>query len=200
MPQWGSPTSSFDQHQGNRSLAIDQELVRESRAQVGYVLDCTDHFVKGTINTSAKANSHLPPVHTMLPRASAQDSCPLDKLLLDFLLKTQRLAASGVSSKDLAGPAYPNWNVMVNPNTSRYSPHMLSKVFTDILLTFPDLSDPPVQVAIVFIMFLVMRWQIDPTRENYERIPEWIRPRPEQIFVYHPHWLDYLPWYVGLRR
>jgi Domain of unknown function (DUF3425) len=115
--------------------------------------------------------------------------------MMDFLIKTQRLAASGVSVKELSGPAYPSWNIMLNPKT-RHTPHLLSKVFTDILNTFPDLNKLPEQVAVVFIMFLVMRWQVEPTKENYDRIPEWVRPRPEQLFISHPHWLDYIPWYV----
>ena len=43
-------------------------------------------------------------------------------------------------------------------------------------------------------MFLIMRWQISPTQENYDRLPEWITPRPSQLFNVHPAWIDYLPW------
>jgi len=42
-------------------------------------------------------------------------------------------------------------------------------------------------------MFLVIRWLAEPTAENYALIPEWITPRPSQLFAAHPHWLDYLP-------
>jgi len=42
-------------------------------------------------------------------------------------------------------------------------------------------------------MYLVIRWHVEPTRANYELIPEWITPRPAQLFTAHPHWLDYLP-------
>lgn len=43
-------------------------------------------------------------------------------------------------------------------------------------------------------MFLVMRWQIAPTQENSDRLPEWMTPRPSQLFIPHPPWIDYLPW------
>lgn len=39
-----------------------------------------------------------------------------------------------------------------------------------------------------------MRWQIAPTQENYERLPDWMTPRPSQLFTAHPAWMDYLPW------
>jgi hypothetical protein len=90
---------------------------------------------------------------------------------------------------------YPNFNALLDRGTSHYS-HPLSKVFTDILRTFPDLSNLPEQVAVVYIMFLVMRWCIEPTKANYDRLPEWVRPIPSQLFTEHPAWLDYLPWYV----
>lgn len=45
----------------------------------------------------------------------------------------------------------------------------------------------------MYIMFLVMRWVVEPTRANYELLPEWITPRPSQLFTPHPHWLDYQP-------
>ena len=64
----------------------------------------------------------------------------------------------------------------------------------DILHTFPDIVHLPEQVGVVYIMFLVLRWQIEPTQENYERMPEWVMPRPPQLLTPHPQWMDYLPW------
>jgi len=82
---------------------------------------------------------------------------------------------------------------MMNPGSAAHS-HPLSKVFTDILATFPDISTLPEQVAVHYIMFLLMRWQVEPSRGNYERLPEWMTPRPSQLFTPHPAWMDYLPW------
>ena len=43
-------------------------------------------------------------------------------------------------------------------------------------------------------MFLITRWEVEPTKENYERLPEWVRPLPSALFTPHPCWLDYLPY------
>jgi hypothetical protein len=43
-------------------------------------------------------------------------------------------------------------------------------------------------------MFLIMRWQISPTQENYDRLPDWVTPRASQLFTPHPAWIDHLPW------
>jgi hypothetical protein len=43
-------------------------------------------------------------------------------------------------------------------------------------------------------MFLIMRWQISPTQENYDRLPDWVAPRASQLFTPHPAWIDHVPW------
>ncbi|KAF4821222.1 hypothetical protein CGCTS75_v011149 [Colletotrichum tropicale] len=119
-------------------------------------------------------------------------TCPLDSLLLDFLHERRQRAADGLSAHEVIGPRYPSVLSLLNPANSKYS-HPLSKVFTDILATFPDLSALPQRVAVLYIMFLIMRWQISPTQENFERLPDWVRPRPSQLFTEHPAWIDHVP-------
>ncbi|KAF2011451.1 hypothetical protein BU24DRAFT_397981 [Aaosphaeria arxii CBS 175.79] len=130
--------------------------------------------------------------YQILPR-NVPPTCPLDVIMLDFLNDRQARAAEGVPLKTLVGPMYPNFTSLVYPDRCVDS-HPLSKLFTDILRTFPDICGIPEQVAIVFIMFLIMRWQIEPSQENYDRIPDWVSPRPSQLFVSHPAWFDHIPW------
>ncbi|KAF2087916.1 hypothetical protein K490DRAFT_40856 [Saccharata proteae CBS 121410] len=130
--------------------------------------------------------------HNTLPR-SIDPTCPLDSLLLDFLTERCARAAEGVPMKTLIGPAYPDFSSLLQPDRALQA-HPLSKVFTDILRTFPDISALPEKVAVLYTMFLLMRWQIEPTQENYERLPDWMTPRPTQLFTPHPVWHDYLPW------
>jgi hypothetical protein len=127
------------------------------------------------------------------PIRNGPPTCPLDSLLLDFLHERQQQAADGVATPKLVGPAYPSVSSLLNPARSLNS-HPLSKVFTDILGTFPDLSTLPEKVAVLYIMFLIMRWQISPTQENYDRLPDWVAPRASQLFTPHPAWIDHLPW------
>jgi len=126
------------------------------------------------------------------PIRNGPPTCPLDNILLDFLHERQQQAAEGVATPKLVGPAYPSVSSLLNPSKAATS-HPLSKVFTDILATFPDLSTLPEKVATLYFMFLIMRWQISPTQENYDRLPEWLTPRPSQLFTSHPAWIDHLP-------
>ncbi|KAL1862310.1 hypothetical protein Plec18167_000901 [Paecilomyces lecythidis] len=127
------------------------------------------------------------------PIRNVPPTCPLDSVLLNFLSERQRQAAEGVSGQRLVGPPYPSITSLLNPEKSVFS-HPISKVFTDVLRAFPDIASLPEQVAVLYVMFLLMRWQIYPTQQNYERLPEWLTPRPSQLFTPHPAWVDYLPW------
>ncbi|KAK6825141.1 hypothetical protein PG987_012635 [Apiospora arundinis] len=119
-------------------------------------------------------------------------TCPLDSLLLDFLHERRQRAAEGVSTHEIVGPRYPSVSSLLNPSNSAYS-HPLSKVFTDILATFPGICGLPERVAVLYVMFLVMRWQISPSKENYDLLPPWARPQPSQVYISHPAWIDHLP-------
>lgn len=126
------------------------------------------------------------------PVKNCNPTCPLDVLLLDFLAERQQRAAEGLSVAQVVGPPYPSVSSLLNPSNSGLS-HPLSKVFTDILKTFPDLSGIPESVAVLYIMFLFMRWQISPTQENFDRLPDWMKPSEDQINTPHPAWIDHVP-------
>lgn len=124
------------------------------------------------------------------PIKNCPPTCPLDSLLLDFLHERRQRAAEGLPTQEIIGPGYPSVSSLLNPMKDS---HPLSKVFIDILQTFPDISMLPERVAVLYVMFLLMRWQIHPSQENYERLPEFVRPLPGQLYTPHPAWLDSLP-------
>ncbi|KAG6138334.1 hypothetical protein E4U28_004267 [Claviceps purpurea] len=134
-----------------------------------------------------------------LPIKNSESSCPLDTILLNFLSERRQRIAEGLPMHEVIGPRYPSVSSLLNPANSIYS-HPLSKIFTDVLARFPDISRLPERIAVLYVMFLVMRWQISPTRENYERLPSWMRPQPSQIECPHPAWVDYVPFPVMRER
>jgi uncharacterized coiled-coil protein SlyX len=132
------------------------------------------------------------PLHRRLP-LNTEPTCTLDNILTGFEAERRRAAQTGTSTASLVGPSYPSISSLLNPSRASNS-HPLSKVFTDILGKFPSISDVPEQIAVLYIMFLVMRWHIAPTQDNYERLPEWARPVRSQLEIPHPAWIDHLPW------
>lgn len=129
---------------------------------------------------------------TTLPK-NCTPTCPLDSILLNFLQARRRDAGSGGSSNSLTNPAYPSVSSLLNP-TGNFQVDPLSRLMADIISKFPNISGLPEQTAVLYIMFVVMRWQLHPTAENYEKIPDWMTPRPSQLFTSHPAWIDHLPW------
>lgn len=132
----------------------------------------------------ALSDSHSTPIKNCAP------TCPLDSLLLDFLNERRQRAAEGFPSHEIIGPRYPSVSSLLNPMRET---HPLSKVFIDILHTFPNISQLPERVAVLYVMFLIMRWQIDPSQDNYDRLPDFVRPLESQFHNPHPAWLDHLP-------
>ncbi|KAE8873016.1 hypothetical protein PTNB73_02167 [Pyrenophora teres f. teres] len=198
----GSPGPHFEQ---SRTPNIQSEMPFDERLGVDFLLDNAQPRALDPnlpppqqprpSNVSSSRHAQYAPdmvPHLTLPR-NLPATCPLDVILLDFLQDRQNRAAEGVPLKTLVGPTYPNFTCLAYPHRLVES-HPLSKLFTDILRTFPDICGTPEQVAIVFIMFLVMRWQIEPTQDNYDRLPHWATPRPSQLFTAHPLWIDHLPW------
>lgn len=148
------------------------------------------------IDTGDAASGPVP--RYAAPLRTCASTCPLDSLLLDFLNERRQRAAEGHPVQEVIGPRYPSVSSLLNPAQSAYS-HPLSRVFTDILAKFPDISGLPERVAVLYIMFLDMRWQVSPTKENYERLPPWMRPLKCQITTPHPAWIDHLP-FPGMRE
>ncbi|OAP57556.1 hypothetical protein AYL99_08294 [Fonsecaea erecta] len=158
------------------------------------------HTSPFNLNSPYPALSPTMPDQLQLPTASwsvlpknSPPTCPLDSLLLKFLQSRQREPVGGANALPTT-PSYPSVSSLLNPSAPRRSIDELSQLMTDIISKFPNISELPDQVATLFIMFTQMRWQIHPTKENYERVPEWFRPTPAQIFHAHPAWMDHIPW------
>jgi hypothetical protein len=92
----------------------------------------------------------------MCPTRNTPSTCPIDSILLEFLSSRQNLAAQGEPSAVVVGPPYPSVSSLLNPE-KKIKAHPLTRVFTDILGSFEMLSKLPEQVAVLYVMFLVMR-------------------------------------------
>ena len=133
------------------------------------------------------------PPWTQLPK-NVPATCPLDGLLLNFR-DSRRQEAAGDSSGAIFNPAYPSVSSLLNPSGGggRF-PDPLSQLMADIISKFPNICNLPEQTAVLYCMFINMRWHINPSKENFERLVEWMRPTPAQIYTPHPAWIDHIPW------
>lgn len=135
----------------------------------------------------AEREAHSAPIRNCSP------TNPLDHVLLACIHEGQQQAQEGIPISKIVGPSYPCVSSFLN-HSKAANPHPFSKVFTEILGIYPNISTVPEKLAALHIMFLLMRWQISSTQENYDRLPDWMTPRPSQLFTAHPAWIDHLPW------
>lgn len=52
----------------------------------------------------------------------------------------------------------------------------------------------PEKLASFMCMYRFVQWQISPTYSTYKRLHEWQAPRPSQLMIPHPAWMDLPPW------
>ncbi|KAI9889436.1 MAG: hypothetical protein M1814_005299 [Vezdaea aestivalis] len=130
---------------------------------------------------------YLAAVKTLAP------SCILDNVMLDYLDRARAQLRNGRPILEVIGPRYPDiTSIVYNKTTERT--HSLSEMLSSMINTFPDVSDLPERICTIYMMYILFQWQINPTRESYERMPDWLAPRPSQLFTVHPAWIDNLPW------
>ncbi|KAK5131643.1 hypothetical protein LTR08_000770 [Meristemomyces frigidus] len=182
-----TPASMQPQHNGER-------------LGVSFLLDPTQRAKTSSPSSQqafASPQAHhtaSPPLYAKLPNNSAQ-TCPLDALLGDFVATCRQQLATGVSMHEVLGPEYPSFAALHAADTpQRHHCHPVSALLIDILSKFPSISALPERVAVLYTMFLTMRWLICPCEGCYERLPEWVRPVTEQLEKPHAPWVDMLPW------
>ncbi|KAF2398592.1 hypothetical protein EJ06DRAFT_557825 [Trichodelitschia bisporula] len=56
-----------------------------------------------------------------------------------------------------------------------------------------QLETEPEDVAVMYMGYLLLKWMAAPSAENYQRMPECLRPLPIQIFKAHSFWKDFVP-------
>lgn len=156
-------------------------LLRQSRQNSGEQ-QLQQYSMEGS--PSMNPLNHQLPMHTLSPpQSSGEDgipgyaypprnlvqTCPLDGLLLKFLSDQRERALQGVPIPELIGPLYPSFRALIDPIASEKS-HPLSRVFTDMLGKFPDISTLPEQVAILYVFGLLPDYLHQPARTDLSQV------------------------------
>jgi len=168
------------------------------RLGLNFLLGSTQHG-KGSLNghtatVKGGAPPALQPLYPSLP-TNSRPSCPLDGLLLDFIDEARQELAAGVSMEEVIGPEYPSLTPFYDPNPVHLQNlHPLSALLVNMRVELRDIKTVPENVAVYYITFLLMRWWICPCEERYARLPEWIRPLPEQLECAHARRTDIIAW------
>ena len=128
----------------------------------------------------------LPPWE--LPLRLVPPTGPVDSILIGLLQRQRGLAISGNPREIVIGPYSPSLKALLNPEQSN-SVHPIASVITS-LLHRTALRGLPEKVAALFVINHLCQWQILPTEETYNNLPEWHVPRASQLLKPHPIWVD----------
>ncbi|KAJ6256758.1 hypothetical protein Dda_8625 [Drechslerella dactyloides] len=168
-----------------RRVSGAQSLLTSSPSSTVYSIPSVQY--PGTY--CVRANGHWEVMPRHLP-----PTCILDRVYLEFLEEQARLhRMNGTPLSVLAGPPQPDVTFIVSPG-SRPPRNGLTQVMSAIVDTFGDLVQLPERLAIVYVLYIWMRWAINPTQESYDNMPEYVKPRPSQLFTARPIWFDHMPW------
>ncbi|CAG8975273.1 hypothetical protein HYALB_00007974 [Hymenoscyphus albidus] len=111
---------------------------------------------------------------------------PVDAILIGLLQRQRRLALEGVTGDELIGPPVPSVQALLHPTRSN-EVHPVSSVISN-LLQRTTLRGVPEKVAVLFLIYRITQWQISPSQETYNNLPDWFLPRSSQLVTRHPMW------------
>ncbi|KIV98704.1 uncharacterized protein PV09_09531 [Verruconis gallopava] len=136
------------------------------------------------------------PVWCTTPKHIAP-TCRLDQVVADLIQSRRSYELTGGNIPEFQERPFPSIPSLLNPIKEADRSPVTSSIVTNIIrvMTVPAVeSNLPEQIAILYFMSSVIRWQISPTEANYNSMPAWLRPTPSQIAVPHPIWLDLIVW------
>jgi hypothetical protein len=122
----------------------------------------------------------------------------VDQLMFSMIHSQRHLAVTlELTGEDLLGPSLPSVNLLFNqPESSKKKPSNLTEVMArySAVLSRQGFALIPEKLAYFMCMYRFVQWQISPNYETYQKLHEWQAPRPLQLMVPHPAWMDFPPW------
>lgn len=151
-------------------------------------------------STTTTAWQSQPSVHCWQFSFSTKLKQPVtyvDSLMLS-IIQTQRNMArtSELTGQGTVGSGFPSVHVLFNQPGPAKPPSCLTEVMERYaaVLSTRGFALIPEKLASFICMFRFIQWQISPTLSNYKMLKDWQAPRPSQLEVPHPAWMDLIPW------
>lgn len=150
-------------------------------------------FYPGVYSQSVATTSFLnqPSLHAYeIPLRYAPPTNIVDNLLISVVQTQRRQILEGTSSAVATSPqlgALLKTKVHSSTATEPIS-QQLSRLICDYSIPM-RLAE---SAACFYVMHKLLQWQIRPTSETYNAVPEWARPRACQLVTPHPVWASYI--------
>lgn len=122
----------------------------------------------------------------------------VDQLMMSVIHSQRHLAMTAqITGEELIGPNFPSVGVLFDwPAGSEKKPSNLTEVMArySAVLSTRGFQLVPEKLASFMCMYRFVQWQISPNYQTYQRLHEWQAPRPAQLMISHPAWMDLPPW------
>ncbi|KAF4988983.1 hypothetical protein FGRMN_9419 [Fusarium graminum] len=128
----------------------------------------------------------------MMPSTNGHGVDSVTKAWADTLREARQLIIEGANPDDLTG-TFPCVAALFDQSEYEGAP-MISKWAARFIYSARRQDYVFTSVAAVWLVWTVMRWQINPTPETYADMPDWLRPTELQVFVPHIDMLDCISW------
>lgn len=122
----------------------------------------------------------------------------VDQLMFSVIHSQRHLAMSAdLTGDELLGPSFPSVHALFNqPGPIEKNPSKISDVMEkySAVLSNRGFALIPEKLASFMCMYRFVQWQISPNYQTYQTLHEWQAPRPSQLTIPHPAWMDLPPW------
>ncbi|KAF2014186.1 hypothetical protein BU24DRAFT_423217 [Aaosphaeria arxii CBS 175.79] len=138
------------------------------------------------------ANSPTRPIWERLP-LHVNATCRLDEVILDLIRTTRQREQHTGPIPELTGPSFPSIKSLLNPEQESTNNSISNAIGQHgrITMRLPRITE---KVAAMYLICTYLRWLISPNKQNYEAIPEFLRPVESQLTIPHPVWIDVMVW------
>ncbi|CZT05801.1 uncharacterized protein RCO7_03947 [Rhynchosporium graminicola] len=213
---WGSPVPYGSGPQSSQGLAksvpawshspVDPSFSHQAHMQQmsSFNIDVNNQHHPYTTSTTCWQNTpqnYTAATHPHAWQMSTKLKTPVTYLdqLMHSVIHAQRhlFASSPTSREELLTPSYPSVHILFGqPGPPEKSPSEMTifmEKYANVLSTrgFPMI---PEKLSSFMCMYRFVQWQISPTYETYNNLYEWQTPRPCQLMIPHPAWMDLPPW------
>ncbi len=121
----------------------------------------------------------------------------IDQLMFSVIHSQRHLAmTSDLTGEDILGPDFPSVHILFNQPVPAKPPSTLTELMArySAVLSTRGFAMIPEKLASFMCMYRFVQWQIQPTFETFKALHKWQAPRPCQLAIPHPAWMDLPPW------
>jgi hypothetical protein len=121
----------------------------------------------------------------------------VDHLMISVIHSQRHLhMTSELSGKNIIGPEFLSVHVVLNQPGPLKPPSTLAEVMDrySAVLSNRGFALIPERLGSFMCMYRFVQWQIQPNYATYQALHDWQAPRPAQLMIAHPAWMDLPPW------